>query len=119
MLNLDTHILIFLLEGELKPRETRLIKKNDLAISDIVLWELTKLHQLGRIQLDFNGPEFKSLMALLKVFPIDQLVCKCLLALDFKSDPADEIIAATSLAHNVPLLTRDNKIRKSRIVPLA
>lgn len=38
---------------------------------------------------------------------------------DFKSDPADEIIAATSLVHRVPLLTRDRKIKKSKIVPFA
>lgn len=35
------------------------------------------------------------------------------------SDPADELIAATSLVHNVPLLTRDAKLRRSKVVPLA
>jgi PIN domain nuclease of toxin-antitoxin system len=39
--------------------------------------------------------------------------------LDFESDPADERIAATSIAHNVPLLTRDSQILASRVVPLA
>jgi PIN domain nuclease of toxin-antitoxin system len=38
--------------------------------------------------------------------------------LDFRGDPADEIIAATSVVHRVPLLTRDRRIRGSRIVPL-
>ena len=32
---------------------------------------------------------------------------------------ADELIAATSIVNQVPLLTRDKKIRKSRLVPLA
>jgi len=40
-------------------------------------------------------------------------------ALDFESDPADEIIAATSLTHDIPLLTRDSRIRKSKLVKLA
>jgi antitoxin (DNA-binding transcriptional repressor) of toxin-antitoxin stability system len=40
-------------------------------------------------------------------------------ALDFKSDSADEIIAATSLTHDIPLLTRDSRIRKSKVVKLA
>ena len=31
----------------------------------------------------------------------------------------DEIIAATSVVYNVPLLTRDRVIRGSKIVPLA
>jgi PIN domain nuclease of toxin-antitoxin system len=39
--------------------------------------------------------------------------------LDFDSDPADEIIAATSLVHRVPLMTRDRKMRRSKLVPIA
>jgi PIN domain nuclease of toxin-antitoxin system len=37
----------------------------------------------------------------------------------FSSDPADEIIAATSLIHKVPLLTRDRTILRSKAIPLA
>ena len=40
-------------------------------------------------------------------------------ALDFDSDPADEIIAATSVVHRVPLLTRDRRMRRSKLVPIA
>lgn len=36
-----------------------------------------------------------------------------------KSHPADELIAATSLVHRVPLLTWDPRLLASRIVPLA
>jgi PIN domain nuclease of toxin-antitoxin system len=39
--------------------------------------------------------------------------------LDVNGDPADEIIAATSLLHSVPLLTRDRVLLKSKRVPLA
>jgi PIN domain nuclease of toxin-antitoxin system len=39
--------------------------------------------------------------------------------LDFRSDPADELIAATSVVAGIPLLTRDHKILSSRLVPLA
>ena len=31
----------------------------------------------------------------------------------------DEIIAATSVVHRVPLLTRDKRILKSKVVPMA
>jgi PIN domain nuclease of toxin-antitoxin system len=51
--------------------------------------------------------------------PLTLPVVRALRRLDFRSDPADEIIAATSLAHNRPLLTRDRKLLKSKIVPLA
>jgi hypothetical protein len=36
-------------------------------------------------------------------------ICRSIKALDFDSDPADEIIAATSVVHRVPLLTRDRR----------
>ncbi len=39
--------------------------------------------------------------------------------LDFRADPADGIIAATSAVHNVPLLTRNRVIGQSKLVPLA
>jgi predicted nucleic acid-binding protein len=39
--------------------------------------------------------------------------------LDFRGDPADELIAATSIVHRLPLVTRDARIRKSKVVPLA
>jgi predicted nucleic acid-binding protein len=35
-----------------------------------------------------------------------------------RSDPADELIAATSVVHNVPLVTRDPRLRSSRMTPL-
>jgi PIN domain nuclease of toxin-antitoxin system len=53
------------------------------------------------------------------VWPLDFAVCRASTELDFSSDPADELIAATSVVHRVPLVTRDRKIRASRIVPFA
>ncbi len=53
------------------------------------------------------------------ISPITRQVCLNLRALDFQSDPADEIIAATSLTYNIPLVTRDFRIRKSKAVKFA
>ena len=36
-----------------------------------------------------------------------------------RRDPANELIAATSVVHNVPLATRDRRIRRSKVVPIA
>ena len=52
-------------------------------------------------------------------WPIDLTVARASTRLDFRSDPADEIIAATSVVHNVPLLARNDVIRSSTMVPLA
>jgi hypothetical protein len=38
MLNLDTHIIVYLLSGELMESEIEVIEENELGISDIFLW---------------------------------------------------------------------------------
>lgn len=119
MINLDTHILIFALAGEIKPRERRLLAGNTWSISAIVLWELAKLVQLGRVDLDLNNPEVVRTLSSLHVWPLDLAVSIQSTRLDFQSDPAGELIAATSVVHSVPLLTRDRRILKSRVVPFA
>ena len=119
MLNLDSHMLVFLLAGELTPRELELLKGEDLTISDIVLWELSKLVQLNRLDLDFESEPFEALLLNLTIFPITMRIAKASTKLDFRGDPADEIIAATSIVEGIPLLTRDRSIRKSKRVPLA
>jgi PIN domain nuclease of toxin-antitoxin system len=88
-------------------------------VSAIVLWEVAKLAHLGRITLDVESAEFTRVFARVHVWPLDLAVCKQSTELDFTSDPADELIAATSVVHRVPLLTRDGKIRKSKMVPIA
>jgi PIN domain nuclease of toxin-antitoxin system len=119
MLNLDTHILILLLAGELSPAEYRCLVNQKLAISDIVLWELSKLIEMRRLVLDLDSPVFRSFLRTLTVIPITPKIARQSTQVDFSSDPADEIIAATSLVENIPLLTRDQRIRKSRLVPFA
>ncbi len=75
-----------------------MLASDQWGISAIVLWELAKLSQLGRIDLGID---------------------RSLRGRSFRSDAADEIIAATSLVHHVPLVTRDRRIRSSGLVPLA
>ena len=55
MLNLDTHILIFAVGGALRPAERALLAGDRWSISAIVLWEIAKLAQLGRITMDLDG----------------------------------------------------------------
>ncbi|MFZ1700609.1 MAG: type II toxin-antitoxin system VapC family toxin [Pyrinomonadaceae bacterium] len=119
MLNLDTHILVASLSGDLKPRERDLITNETLAVSDIVFWELAKLVQLGRMVLDFDSVAFRRSLRHLTIIPISIQIARQSTKLDFVSDPADEIIAATSIVEGIPLLTRDRKILRSQIVPLA
>lgn len=120
MLNLDTHIVLFAVLGQLTLREQVVLAEDSTwGISAIVLWEIAKLAQLRRIDFDLDVPEMSDFISRLEILPIDLRVCRALKQLDFKGDPADEIIAATSLARDIPLLTRDKALRRSKIVPLA
>lgn len=119
MLNLDTHILLHALTGHLTRREREVLNDPDWSISAIVLWELVMLSRRNRVEIELKSPELISLLTRLHVWPIDWAVCRTIDALDFDSDPADSLIAATSIVHRVPLVTRDRTIRKSRVVPLA
>ncbi len=119
MLNLDTHILVDALEGTLKSSEHRILTSDRWSISAIVLWELAKLAQLGRIELDLDDRRVERTLRQIHTWPLTVEVCRTSCQLDFSSDPADELIAATSIVHDLPLVTRDRTIRGSGLVPLA
>jgi PIN domain nuclease of toxin-antitoxin system len=119
MLNLDTHVLIYALAGDLTQSERKLLSGDTWSISAIVLWEMSKLAGLGRIEVDLDDAGLTRLLARIHTWPITLEVCRGIRRLDSRGDPADELIAATSMVHRVPLVTRDRKIRRARRVPLA
>jgi PIN domain nuclease of toxin-antitoxin system len=116
MLNLDTHIFVYALQGNLNASERRLLGRHSWSISAIVLWELAKLSQRKRITIDLSSPDFTRALSRVHIWPLDLRICRKIMELDFQSDPADEIIAATSIVHQVPLLTRDERILSSKLV---
>lgn len=119
MLNLDTHVLLHALAGSLTAPEEALLRRDRWGVSAIVLWEIAKLAQLGRIELDLDDAGLDRALARVHVWPLDLAVCRAIRRLDVAGDPADELVAATSLAHGVPLVTRNRRLRRSKVVPLA
>lgn len=119
MLNLDTHVLLHALGGTLKPRENKLLSSDTWSISAIVLWEICKLAELGRIEIDVDDADVVRVLQRIHNWPLTLEISRQSCRLDFGGDPADQIIAATSVIHRVPLVTRDRTIRKSKITPLA
>jgi len=119
MLNLDTHVLLHALSDDLTDRERALLSEDTWSISAIVLWEIAKLAQLGRIDVGLDDAELARAVARVHTWPLTIGVCAAIAQVDVHVDPADEIIAATSIVHDVPLVTNDRRLRRSRIIPLA
>ena len=117
--NLDTHILVYTIETKLRKKEHEILSSHEWAVSPIVFWELAMLVERDRIDLDFDDPEVQGLLKRLQVLPLSIEVARQSCRLDIAADPADELIAATSIVYNVPLLTRDKRISTSRMVPFA
>ncbi len=119
MLKLDTHILQNSVTHAHKPAEEKLMRAEPWSISAIVLWEIAKLAQLGRIEVDLDDAQVVRTLSAVHVWPITVEIARTSTRLDVRGDPADELIAATSLVHNVPLMTRDRTLSRSKTVPLA
>lgn len=119
VINLDTHILVHLIGGTLRPAEAEVLGSDELCISSMVVWEIMMLRNKGRLGVDLDDETLNPILEELTVHAIDVEVVRCSHDLDFRSDPADHFIAATSIVHDAPLLTRDRVIRASAVVPLA
>jgi PIN domain nuclease of toxin-antitoxin system len=119
MLNLDTHVLLYAVTGALRPREKRVLSTNQWSVSAIVLWEIAKLAQLKRILVDLDDVEVVRVLARVHVWPLTREIARASTHLDIRGDPADELIAATSVVQRIPLLTRDRALLRSKSVPLA
>ena len=120
MIVIDTHIWIWWASElpDLKPRHRELIEYNrsdGLGVSVISIWEISKKYQLGKLGLDRPFDDWlKVALALpnLRLLELSQeiLVESTRLPDGFRSDPADEIIVATSRVLGIPLLTADEKL---------
>lgn len=127
MIVLDTHILIWWLTGDARLKPSQLLEiqqSGTLAVSAISLWEIAKLVENHR--LSFNMPVLDWINAALthpkiQVIPLlpEIVVCSTQLPGGFHKDPADQLIVATAITLDVPLLTMDRKILAYPHVKLA
>lgn len=124
---LDTHVLLrwFAGPGGLSSRQRRIIDAADAAhpllVSDISLWEVATLHELGRIRLTLPLRDWlERLVALAQVerAGISPAVAAEVAALPstFHRDPADRIIVASARVHGAQLLTQDRRIVAAGLV---
>jgi PIN domain nuclease of toxin-antitoxin system len=124
---LDTHVLLrwFGVDRSLSKAHERVIgdatEENPLWVSDISLWEVATLHELGRIELSVPLREWleaASSPPLVHRIGISPAVAAEVAALppSFHRDPADRIIVASARVIGATLLTVDRQIIRARVV---
>lgn len=127
MILLDTHVVIWLaLEpASISRKATAVIEATrhgdeGLAISDMTLLEIAVIESKRRIKLNASLETFLAeIEARFVVLPMTGQVCARAIALPaaYPKDPADRIIGATALVHGLPLVTADQAIRRSKVLP--
>ena len=127
MILLDTHVVVWLASGDARlsrPAQAAIDEARrsvrGLAISAFTLFELSMLFRKKRFSLAVSPESFLGEMERrFVILPITANIALQAFALpaSYPKDPADRIIGATALVEDIPLITADRGIRKSRAVP--
>ena len=123
----DTHILIWWLNdvSRLSPKQREVVESasadSPLLVSDISLWEISTLYDLGRIQLAVPLREWLDKAVappLVRRQGISPAIAAELAVLpdSFHRDPADRILVATARVFGATLLTHDRRIIDANLV---
>lgn len=124
---LDTHALIWEATGDerISRRAASAIRRalasDGLAIASISLFEMATMFARGRMR-PFGTVEASLRLIVertrvtIKPVTFDIAAIAAQFPMDFPSDPADRIIAATARAEGMLLVTRDERLRSSPLL---
>jgi PIN domain nuclease of toxin-antitoxin system len=119
---LDTHVLLWLaLDEQRLSKAARKALKAQRLLADISLREVAALVRAGRVEVEGSLAEWlgDALRELsVEVVPIDvQIAARSVrIAENVHGDPADQLIAATAIELDIPLVTSDERLRASPAV---
>lgn len=124
MIVADSHVLLWwILAPHMLSNDARAALKlaDVVAIAAISCWEVALLSRRQRIVLDQRPDDWLHGVVQtqnLLVLPLTiEIGVRAAELHDILRDPIDCLIAATALAYRVPLITKDDRIRKSGVVP--
>lgn len=128
MIVLDTHVLIWdaLTPKKLSASARQAIGQADqqdgLIIADISLWEIAMLIEKKRVQVELGSQAFLNLILQVHKAIIQPITPEiAILAVQFPAeiskDPADRLIAATTLTKNATLITADKNMQNASLIP--
>jgi PIN domain nuclease of toxin-antitoxin system len=119
MILLDTHIWIWWVDGSLRlsSRQQELIEQyqaQGLGVSIISCWEVAKLVEKNKLALGCTVEEWLDAAIAYPGIQLLDLTLPIILRStsleNFHRDPGDQMIVATAIIQNCPLLTADRKI---------
>jgi len=125
MILLDTCAIIWdaLDSSKLSPGAKTAIELNDgeLMICDISIWEISRLIKRKRLEVDDTASGFFKLLLQSRNYLVQEITPEIAeLSVNFgpeiNSDPADRLIAATSILGNAPIVTADENLRRATIL---
>ena len=116
---LDTHVLLWwqAASDRLSRNARRRIEHAPhVLVSPISFWELAMLVEKGRVGLDRSTAAWvQDFVATDRVEIADVTPAIAVAAAElsgFHGDPADRLLVATARSHGVPLVSKDDKVRK-------
>lgn len=120
---LDTHAALWLVQGDPRLGTAAVerispLERDDILISDLMLFELGLLVSKRRVVIDGPLDVFlRDFSSHFRALPVDAEIAALAVGLSLpQADPFDRIFVATATRHRLPLVTRDLQIRDSGLV---
>jgi PIN domain nuclease of toxin-antitoxin system len=122
---LDTCAVIWdaLEPNQLTPKAKNAIERyqNELIVCDISIWEIAMLIRKDRLVVESTTSGFIRLLLEARNFQVQEITAEIAeLSVNFgpeiSNDPADRLIAATSILHNAPIVSADQNLRQATMV---